>query len=593
MAVVDELVTILGVDIAKDAMAKLKTFSSAVEGAAKKMKIAGAVVTGAATGFGAFLRVVINDAAELDKLSKATGLSAEALQEWDYAAKSSNLDAKALRSDIEKLTKTMSSPIPGQFNQNLAMMGISVRDASGSLKTADNLLLDMADKFKSMSQQRAMQWADKIGVSRDTMLLLRQGKVGIEELRKEAHKLGGIIPDESIKRAAEFKKQVSELTFALRGIAAQAAIATIPALTKIVSAFKDFIAANREWIQLGLESLMGGIVAGFDRFWKAIKKVGDFFKPLKDTIKSFLPEMSGMEWVTHLVTGALTGLLIVFAPLLAKLALIGAAIAGVALLFEDFFVFLNGGESVIGDLFKAFEERWPSLYAALGKVGRFIKEHFVDALMAVWNVIKGVGKGLWEVFSHTLDILDELIGPVIEFFSTFEEKFPGLYEIIVKIADVIGKTLAGAFKIAIAVVKDLLSIVGEVLKALGWIVDKGLKALEWGAKKLGFGGGEDDTDKTGGTEKGTEPTLGNLQRNLALESLSNIAMSFLDARMAGDKAAAVGATAGNQTQITDNSTKNYTVISSDPAKAGESVREADKNDTFNTNTPGSYVPVAG
>lgn len=533
---VDELVTILGVDIARDAMAKLQRFSNSVAGVAKKVAVFGTVVTGAAAATGLFIRSVAKDASELDKLSQRTGISTDALQEWSYAAQSMDLDAKNIKNDLVNLQKTMSSPIPGQFNQNLMMLGVSTRNANGALKTTDEILLDLSDKFKGMSQQRAEQWASKVGISPDTLLLLQKGRDGIEELKQEAHKLGAIIPEDSIKKAAEFKRQLSEMTFVMRSIASQAAIAVIPSLSKMLGVFKEFIVTNREWIQLNLEALMTGIANGFERFYNGLKKVGDKLEPFIEKIKEFMPEMTNAEFVTHLVTGALTGLAIVLAPLLVKFALIGAAIAAVSLVFEDLFVFLNGGESVIGDFFKAFEERWPELFAALKALASWFKDNIGPALEFLWDVIKKVLGALGEVFGVVMDKLNEIAGPIKDFFATFSEEFPALFDGIKKLAEYIKDYLGGAFDFVIILIKTMIATIFDLLKAAGWVIKKIAQASNWVLDKLGLGKKDDDpfdlnldefdrpgekpeTDpKRGGGGRflgDEEPNLDGLRRNIA------------------------------------------------------------------------------
>jgi hypothetical protein len=89
------------------------------------------------------------------------------------------------------------------------------------------------------------------------------------------------------KRAADFKKQLAELQFAFNGLTSQVGIAMIPALSRIVDIFKGWMESNREWIGMGLEALMGGIVNGFERFWKVLKNLTGIFDPLIEAIKPF------------------------------------------------------------------------------------------------------------------------------------------------------------------------------------------------------------------------------------------------------------------------------------------------------------------
>jgi len=361
MAVADELTTILGVEVAQNAMAKLESFKRGLDGLSKAL--VGLSVVAAVAWAGFKIKGVADEANELQKLSDKTKISTDTLQEWDYAAKRSGLDAKAVQNDLVSLQKTMSSPIPGQFNMTMAMFGVRARDASGKLKTTDQLMGDMAEKFKGMSTQRAAQWASKLGISDETTLLLRKGRDGIEELRKEAHKLGGIIPAESIKRAADFKKQLAELQFAFHGLTSQLAIAMIPALSRAVDRFKEWLARNQEWVRLGLSSVMEGVVSGFERFWGQLKKLDDKLQPVKDKTDEFkkkLDELTGgMSWAeigSHLMTGALAGLLIFLAPILLKFGLFVLVAILLTIALEDLWSSITTGNGKFADAARAIKK---------------------------------------------------------------------------------------------------------------------------------------------------------------------------------------------------------------------------------------------
>lgn len=541
MAVADELVTILGVDIAKNAMAKLESFKNGVDSVKNTLVGLSVVITGAAATMGLMVKGAADEAAELEKLSSKTGLSTDALQEWGYAAKQAGGDSKSLQNDLAALQQKF----------------------GGTGKSAEKMLLSLADRMKGMSGSQAQNLGKAWGLSDDTIALLRKGRDGIEELRKEAHKLGGIIPADSLKRAADFKKQLGELQYALHGLTSQVAIAMIPALSRIVEIFTGWMASNREWISLGLEALMGGIVAGFERFWTVLKQLSGIFDPLIDAIQPLLGDFEMMEWVTHLVTGALTGLLIVFSPLIAKLLLIVAAVTAAALLFEDFFTYLEGGDSVIGDLLNAFAERWPELFAALRKVGEFIRENFIVVVQAAWDVIKAVFGATGEILGQVLDGFNAMAGPVDEFFETFAQKFPALFNALQKFGEFVKKSLIGAFETAVEKIKALVDYVLGLLKSIGSAIGKVMEGANWIADKLGFG----DDKKDGPPTPSTMPVHGQpAQMQMA-------------------------ASHGQQgSQYNDNKQVNIHVATSDPQQAGQAAAAA-INQGQPPATPGIAAPA--
>lgn len=484
MAVADELVTILGVDIAKNAIAKLESFKNGIDSVKNTLLGLSVVITGAAATMGLMVKGAADEAAELQKLSDKTGVSTDALQEWGYAAKKVGGDSKALHGDLQALQEKF----------------------MGTGKDAEKTLLSLADRMKGMSGSQAQNLGKGWGLSDDTIALLRKGRDGIEDLRKEAHKLGGVIPADSIKRASDFKKQLAELQFAFHGLTSQVAIAMIPALSRAVEIFKGWMESNREWISLGLEALMTGIVSGFERFWNILKKFTGVFDPILDAIRPFFEGLEAGEVVMHLVTGALAGLLVIFSPVIAKLVLFGAAAAALAAVFEDLFYSVTQGKGYFADLFAAFEQRCPALADAVKSIGKFIRENFMDLVSAAKDTFVEFGGRAAEIFTVILDGLNNVIGPVRDFFSTFEEKFPALFKALRAFGGFVREFIGGAFEAAYTLVKRVVENLFKILSEIGGYIGKIVEGANWVADKLGFGG--DDSPESPKSSPSTIPVGG-------------------------------------------------------------------------------------
>lgn len=422
--VVDELVTVLGLELAPGALAKLKAFGQGVATLESKLKTASVVVTGFATAAGFWLTSVQEETNQLQKLSDRTGISTDALQEWAYAARKAGVDAKTVEGDITRLQKSMQSPIPGQYNVNLAMFGVSLRKANGELKTSTELLEDFAAKFSQMSPQRASQWAGKLGISDETVTLLRKGKEGIAQLRKEAHALGAIIPSDAIKRAVIFREHVVALRTAWHTLTTQLAIAATPALEKIVDLITKWITASREWLALHFEGAAEGFSSALDEMGKFFGKVGDRLKPVIDFIKQFIPDMERAEAYTHLFIGALGVLTLIFAPLLAKFALVTGALALVGYAIEDVIGYFNGLDSVTGRVvdfivgkFAEFNAAFPALTEAISSLYSILSKFLGLLVGDMWNALKNIGGQILSVFGTVFDVLSAVLNTAEDLLS--------------------------------------------------------------------------------------------------------------------------------------------------------------------------------
>lgn len=413
MAVVDELVTLLSFKTSPGTEKAIKSIKDGISTLKSEVTKWAAAATAAGAATSAFLLSASDKAIELQKLSQSTNLSTDSLQQWQYAAEAVGASSAAVTSDLESLLKTMSSPIPGELNMELMMLGVSVHNASGQLRGADEVLKDVGDKLNKMSSARAVQWAERVGISNDTLMLLKQGRQGLSELFEEAQLVGAIIPEDAINRGAELSKSIKTLKTVFQALGNSIALSFAPNLKKVVDNFKQFLINNADFVRQGLGITIDGVSRGFGRFWDILVKIKDGFVALLQPMQPFLKNMDAVKVVAGLVTGALAVFLALMAPAIIQFAAVGAAIAGVSLVIEDFITWLEGGESVIGDIVNAFSnwmDKFPELKEDLKSVGQV----FADVFNAIPGLIDKCIDKIEDMFPVINKILSSL-GKVIDF----------------------------------------------------------------------------------------------------------------------------------------------------------------------------------
>lgn len=413
MAVVDELVTLLSFKTSPGTEKAIKSIKDGISTLKSEVTKWAAAATAAGAATSAFLLSASDKAVELQKLSQSTNLSTDSLQQWQYAAEAVGASSAAVTSDLESLLKTMSSPIPGELNMELMMLGVSVHNASGQLRGADEVLKDVGDKLNKMSSARAVQWAERVGISNDTLMLLKQGRQGLSELFEEAQLVGAIIPEDAINRGAELSKSIKTLKTVFQALGNSIALSFAPNLKKVVDNFKQFLINNADFVRQGLGVTIDGVSRGFGRFWDILVKIKDGFVALLQPMQPFLKNMDAVKIVAGLVTGALAGFLALMAPAIIQFAAVGAAIAGVSLVIEDFITWMQGGESVIGDIVNAFSnwmDKFPELKEDLKSVGQV----FADVFNAIPGLIDKCIDKIEDMFPVINKILSSL-GKVIDF----------------------------------------------------------------------------------------------------------------------------------------------------------------------------------
>lgn len=322
---VAELVASLGLDI--DA-ASFKKGDAAISGMAQKMSgLAKAFFTGYAVkatfdlahGF-----AEAGDAAR--KASQKLGVNSEALQRLQYAANSANVNNETLAQGLRFLAKSGVKDVQGEF-------------------------LKLAETFAAMPDdgEKTRLALEKFGKSGAELIpLLNGGREELEKLFAEAEGAGLIISPEQQKAGEEFNDQLTRVRSAIRGIAFAMGRAMLPAFKR----FADIALAAA----------------------KGVKRFADFALEFADrhatAFKIALVILTGAVagFTAHLLIaqGAAVAAAIKFAAAwlaaAAPFILIGAAIAGVALLIEDLYYFLTGGESVIGEAV----DGWASILKGFG-----------------------------------------------------------------------------------------------------------------------------------------------------------------------------------------------------------------------------------
>lgn len=391
MAVVDELVTVLSTVLGDGSEKAVDTYKKGLDGVVATVKEATKRFAMAATGLTAFVAGAVNSAASIQKVSETTGVSTDALQEWAYAAKSVGVSASAVESDLAKMQKQ-------------AMW-------------TGRSLESWADTFKGMSVPQANMWGEAIGISPDTVRLLREGREGIAALRKEAHSVGAVISPEDLKRAAQLKTSVMSLTTQLRAFGTTIAIGTLPMIDKLVTSFKEWLNVNKEWVASNITKFLENLGRVFSELWEDGKKLVDWFKETLGPIGDFGKKLwKATDWA-KLLKGALVLLVAYFAPAIAAFGLAVGAVIALSAAFEDFIAFLEGKDSIIGRLVDSFQEKFPNLANLLKNVVVVAFELVTKTAGIMWELLQNIAKGIGGVVETIITGVDKAIGAARQLFG--------------------------------------------------------------------------------------------------------------------------------------------------------------------------------
>jgi hypothetical protein len=304
-----------------------------------------------------FIEGVAHAIHQVEATSAALGITTQATQEFGYAASAAGMETGELLNMMGRLQVTAASPAGAKaFNA----IGVSAKDASGHIKSADVLLEDVAEGIKRIDDP-AKRAAAAVGLfgrqGRVLLPFLIKGKAGIEAMRKEFAELGGGFDEEAIEKSAEFEHAMAKIRVVVNGLEG----AMVKGLFPVLGWIADKAAAIGGW----------------------------FVKMTKNT--------NAVRNALILLGAALLPLAVQMAIAFAPILLAAAAVAALYLVFDDLVTMFEGGQSVIGEtldkvfgkgtsveVVKQFKTAWEQVRDVFSEIAEIIKP--------IWGFIKDVAK---------------------------------------------------------------------------------------------------------------------------------------------------------------------------------------------------------
>ncbi len=229
-----------------------------------------AAITAAATSTAVAIKKSIDHADEIGKMAQSIGLTSEQLSKLEYAAKLSNVEIDGLRSSFQKFNKAIYEAANGSKDQAEAFksIGVSVVDASGNLKSSNDLFLQSAEAMSKMqdgAQKTALAMA-LFGKSGATLIpLLNQGKEGIDKLAEAAANSGNVISGDTAIAAERFNDSMTVLAFTMQGIINKFTEGLLPTLVNVSDSINtsgialDDFKTSAETVGKTIQVLIAGI----------------------------------------------------------------------------------------------------------------------------------------------------------------------------------------------------------------------------------------------------------------------------------------------------------------------------------------------
>lgn len=334
------------------------------------------LITGALAGFSvAGLKQAVSNFAllgdQVHKGAQAIGVSVDEYQRLTYVAGQSGVPVQELGASMGRLNKSIGEAAGGK-NKDLAALfkraGISMRDANGQLRSATDMLPELADLFarNGNAATQARMGNALFGRSWQTLApLLQGGKDGIDELNARYKMLGIAVEEDGILAGEKFGDQMDDLNQVLRSYGNTITAKLLPVLAPMLEKTIQWAVANRDLITTRVSAFVKDIADNLAKVdWSGvINGIGEFVGGIKDFI----------SWIGG-AKNALIALAIVMnaQALMASIALIGSIwrlIWGLGTLAVKAVPSAIASMGGLGSAMTAASGKGKALLGTLGKIG--------------------------------------------------------------------------------------------------------------------------------------------------------------------------------------------------------------------------------
>jgi len=279
-------ILISAVDQTKTAFDSIKRGLGGLTDTAKSVNgvLANLGVAVSVAGLTAMVKSAIDTGDALDEMSQRVGVSVETLSVWKPAAEQSGVSGESFEKGLRKLSTTMLEAATGSEDaaRGFSAVGVEFKNQDGTLRATDQVLLDLAERFKAMPDGAektalAVQLFGKSGA--ELIPFLNQGRDGINELAAEMQALGVQMSDETAAQAGNFNDALDKLKLATTSIGNQIIASLLPALNDMAGGMVESAKQGGT-----LRAILDGVVLVLKTLALGAATVGKAFVALGEAI---------------------------------------------------------------------------------------------------------------------------------------------------------------------------------------------------------------------------------------------------------------------------------------------------------------------
>lgn len=392
---------------------------------------------GATAGLVSMATSAASTADNIDKMSQKLGLSREAYQEFDFICSQSGTSVDSLKAGMKTLVTQMD-----KGNKTFDKLGVSVKNADGSLRDQEDVLKDTIAALQNMEDgadktKIAQELLGKSGT--ELMPLLNSEAGSFEAMKEQAHELGLVMSDELVDNGVNMTDAIDQMKRSLSALGTKIGGSLMP----IVEKAADFITAQMPTISKIADSLIPILTGALDGLIAPLLDMAQTLLPqLAGLVTALLPQLSDiMTAITPILSALIEKLVPVAVKIIEKLlpplvkildalmpildvvfALLDPILDVLLLLLDPIAMILELAAQVIDVLIKMAKEALEPLKPILDVLIDLFKDSLANALQIVADLIENTLVPCLDGFSRFLS--GDFTGAI----SSFGDGFIGVFE---------------------------------------------------------------------------------------------------------------------------------------------------------------------
>lgn len=400
--IVRELVTKLGFQTDEK---KVQSYKEAIGTLTKTL--AGVTAAAGAAGFAlfSFVKGEAKVADESAKLSRQLGITASELEAFQFAENITG--ATGFSQSLQNVNARLAEAArgTGRAKRALEAYGIATTDANGGARNLRDFLPEIAETMKSMTESQAADLARQIGLTPQSILLMREGSEGLQSLMNRFDELGGGIEEADAQAFEVFNDTITEGQLTIKSIRRTLAISLLPTMQHVVETVRDWFLENRKIIQQRLTKAIEVVTKSLKIFWSFLSRTIKIIDAVVQTFGGWenVLKILGLAFAAFIGIRAVKAIAVLITALKAlgvailtnPAGLLTAALVGllvvIGLIVEDVYHWIKGNDSLFGNFFGSFDK-----VAQKAKAVWFeIKKSFFDPLAKTFLGVKDVLLGIF------------------------------------------------------------------------------------------------------------------------------------------------------------------------------------------------------